>query len=139
MLPVENGYYVPGQGPADPGQAPAQTSYPAQQPAYAAPTGPTSGGATQARSAPTPTDPSDRGVTFSTPPNLPPPSGSGAQPIAPESGAAAPTSPPAPAPAACSNTCRFANNGECDDGRQGSDTDLCGAGTDCTDCGGGSL
>jgi hypothetical protein len=37
--------------------------------------------------------------------------------------------------ATCDDTCRFANNGECDDGREGSDTDVCGAGTDCADCG----
>jgi hypothetical protein len=40
------------------------------------------------------------------------------------------------APAGCDNSCRFANNGECDDGRQGSDTDVCAQGTDCNDCGG---
>lgn len=42
---------------------------------------------------------------------------------------------PQPAPAACDDSCRFANNGECDDGREGSDTDVCAPGTDCTDCG----
>lgn len=46
-----------------------------------------------------------------------------------------PAQPPQPAPAACDDSCRFARNGECDDGRQGSDTDVCAAGTDCTDCG----
>lgn len=74
------------------------------------------------------------------------------QPIAPDPGAGdalpppyspAPTTPepsqPAPPAAppqgACTDTCRFARNGECDDGRAGSDTDLCAPGTDCSDCG----
>jgi len=35
----------------------------------------------------------------------------------------------------CTNTCRFAYDGECDDGRGGSDTSYCRMGTDCTDCG----
>ena len=35
----------------------------------------------------------------------------------------------------CTNTCQHANDGECDDGRPGSITSLCGAGTDCADCG----
>lgn len=63
-------------------------------------------------------------------------------PIAPDPGAPArdpmaplPTPSQAPAQAACTDACRFANNGECDDGRPGSDTDLCAAGTDCHDCG----
>lgn len=59
-------------------------------------------------------------------------SGSGAEPIAPDPGG----EPAADLPAvACDDSCRFANNGECDDGREGSDTDLCNAGADCTDCG----
>jgi hypothetical protein len=36
---------------------------------------------------------------------------------------------------ACSNTCQYANDGECDDGGQGSVTSLCPCGTDCADCG----
>ncbi len=35
----------------------------------------------------------------------------------------------------CSNTCAFANDGDCDDGGPGSDFSLCGFGTDCADCG----
>ena len=38
----------------------------------------------------------------------------------------------------CSNTCRFAGDGECDDGREGAQTSLCTFGTDCTDCGFGT-
>ena len=34
----------------------------------------------------------------------------------------------------CNNTCRFANDGECDDGSEGSDYSLCPLGTDCADC-----
>lgn len=36
---------------------------------------------------------------------------------------------------ACSNTCRYANDGECDDGRPGGATAVCEPGTDCADCG----
>jgi hypothetical protein len=35
----------------------------------------------------------------------------------------------------CTNTCRYANDRECDDGRPGAHTALCTAGTDCNDCG----
>lgn len=36
----------------------------------------------------------------------------------------------------CEDTCRaFNNDGECDDGGENSDTDLCKIGTDCSDCG----
>ena len=35
----------------------------------------------------------------------------------------------------CSNTCDYANDGECDDGGNGSEYDLCSLGTDCDDCG----
>ncbi len=35
----------------------------------------------------------------------------------------------------CNNTCRYANDGDCDDGGPGSDYDLCDFGSDCTDCG----
>lgn len=35
----------------------------------------------------------------------------------------------------CTNTCRFANDGDCDDGGPGSDFSLCSLGTDCNDCG----
>ena len=38
----------------------------------------------------------------------------------------------------CSNTCRFAGDGECDDGREGAQTSLCTFGTDCADCGFGT-
>lgn len=37
--------------------------------------------------------------------------------------------------APCVDTCGFAHDGECDDGRPGADTDLCDPGTDCSDCG----
>jgi hypothetical protein len=35
----------------------------------------------------------------------------------------------------CENTCNAHNDGECDDGGQGSDFSKCELGTDCTDCG----
>jgi len=35
----------------------------------------------------------------------------------------------------CSDGCRFAADGECDDGRSGATTGLCALGTDCSDCG----
>ncbi|MEM1413995.1 MAG: hypothetical protein AAGH15_03805 [Myxococcota bacterium] len=35
----------------------------------------------------------------------------------------------------CSNTCEFANDGECDDGGAGAMFDVCELGTDCNDCG----
>jgi hypothetical protein len=35
----------------------------------------------------------------------------------------------------CSNSCEYARDGDCDDGGQGSDYDLCRLGTDCEDCG----
>lgn len=35
----------------------------------------------------------------------------------------------------CSNTCRTAHDGECDDGGPGSLYDICALGTDCADCG----
>lgn len=35
----------------------------------------------------------------------------------------------------CTDSCIYANDGQCDDGQPGSDTTLCSAGTDCTDCG----
>ncbi len=38
-------------------------------------------------------------------------------------------------PAGCNDTCRFSGDNECDDGRPGSYTSLCEAGTDCSDCG----
>ena len=38
-------------------------------------------------------------------------------------------------PELCSDTCRFASDGACDDGGPESDYDLCELGTDCTDCG----
>lgn len=36
---------------------------------------------------------------------------------------------------ACTNTCQYANDNECDDGRPNAHTSVCGAGTDCADCG----
>jgi hypothetical protein len=38
-------------------------------------------------------------------------------------------------PAYCTDSCRFARDGECDDGRPGAATGLCELGTDCSDCG----
>jgi hypothetical protein len=35
----------------------------------------------------------------------------------------------------CTNTCEFAGDGECDDGGDGSELDLCALGSDCDDCG----
>jgi hypothetical protein len=35
----------------------------------------------------------------------------------------------------CTNTCRYANDGDCDDGGPGSSFSLCDLGTDCNDCG----
>ena len=35
----------------------------------------------------------------------------------------------------CTNTCESANDGECDDGGEGSDWGDCAYGTDCADCG----
>jgi hypothetical protein len=37
--------------------------------------------------------------------------------------------------ALCTNTCEYANDGDCDDGGPSSDTSLCDYGTDCGDCG----
>lgn len=37
-------------------------------------------------------------------------------------------------PVYCTDTCSFAGDGECDDGRLGAATGLCTRGTDCTDC-----
>jgi hypothetical protein len=54
-------------------------------------------------------------------------------PAAQQSGQPATSAPPQQG--SCDNSCRFANNGECDDGREGSDTDVCSPGTDCSDCG----
>ena len=87
----------------------------------------------------------DPNAGLASPRRAPPPqqtSGGQAQP-APAPGyydpAAQQNGQPAPAPAApagsCDNSCRFAHNGECDDGREGSDTDVCSPGTDCDDCG----
>lgn len=36
---------------------------------------------------------------------------------------------------ACTESCRFSNDGDCDDGGPGSDFNVCGLGTDCLDCG----
>ncbi|MFK7986977.1 MAG: hypothetical protein AB8I08_13210 [Sandaracinaceae bacterium] len=49
----------------------------------------------------------------------------------------APAPGPTPTPAAegCSDTCRYANDGECDDGGPGASYAACALGTDCGDCG----
>jgi serine/threonine-protein kinase len=66
--------------------------------------------------------------------------GSGLVPVAPGRGVARTAAPTTPGPAtaarggACINTCRFANDGECDDGRPGANTSLCARDTDCNDC-----
>jgi hypothetical protein len=35
----------------------------------------------------------------------------------------------------CTDTCAFNNDGQCDDGGEDSDFDVCELGTDCADCG----
>jgi hypothetical protein len=42
---------------------------------------------------------------------------------------------PASSGGGCTNTCRSANDGECDDGGPRSQYDVCALGTDCADCG----
>ena len=54
---------------------------------------------------------------------------SGCDMLAPQS------NPPTAGGGLCTNTCPYAGDGECDDGGAGSLYDLCGLGTDCTDCG----
>lgn len=46
----------------------------------------------------------------------------------------APFEPPPPDPN-CNDTCEFAFDGQCDDGRESAATSTCPAGSDCTDCG----
>lgn len=46
-----------------------------------------------------------------------------------------PAAPAAPASGRCDNTCRTANDNECDDGGPGSLYSVCALGTDCNDCG----
>lgn len=41
----------------------------------------------------------------------------------------------APPPNLCTDTCKWRNDNECDDGGHNSDYDVCRYGTDCTDCG----
>lgn len=57
--------------------------------------------------------------------------------LGPASGPLANPRPPTPPaqPAACSNTCEYAFDDECDDGSPGAVTDFCAPATDCTDCG----
>lgn len=115
--------YGPQQYGAQPGYQPYGQPAPGQQAAN--PPATTSGA-----------QPQGNGVVMAPPYQT----GQGAQPIAPAPNTSAPpppTSTPAPTSAACVNTCRFANNGECDDGRPNSDTDMCDSGTDCGDCGPG--
>jgi len=40
-----------------------------------------------------------------------------------------------PSPTGCDNTCSDANDGFCDDGGPRSESNFCGLGTDCADCG----
>jgi hypothetical protein len=40
-----------------------------------------------------------------------------------------------PPAALCTDTCRYAGDGQCDDGGPGADFSLCRIGTDCADCG----
>jgi len=35
----------------------------------------------------------------------------------------------------CANSCPFNHDGQCDDGGEGSDSDVCELGSDCADCG----
>lgn len=137
------GGLVVGCGPA-PGYGPDGRMYPTT-PASAPPgpgyyggnTGAGSGGYAQPNQPPyggygygpqTQAPPAYSGSGADAPPAADPSAyGASAEPIAPDPSGA----PPA---AVCDDSCRFANNGECDDGRDGSDTDLCAAGTDCTDC-----
>ena len=44
----------------------------------------------------------------------------------------------APPPRGCADTCRFAADGECDDGGPGAQYEECAYGTDCADCGPGT-
>lgn len=46
-----------------------------------------------------------------------------------------PTPSPAPSGAMCTDTCTWAGDGECDDGRPGAITGVCPLGSDCMDCG----
>merc|ERR1712054_679427 len=39
----------------------------------------------------------------------------------------------------CDNTCKYSNDGDCDDGGAGSSYDFCDIGTDCVDCGKGRV
>jgi len=39
----------------------------------------------------------------------------------------------------CKNTCKYSNDGDCDDGGAGSSYDFCDIGTDCADCGKGRV
>ena len=41
---------------------------------------------------------------------------------------------PSEPPVVCNDSCRYAFDGECDDGQGGSETQLCASGTDCADC-----
>ncbi|MGE0789791.1 MAG: hypothetical protein AB7S26_29225 [Sandaracinaceae bacterium] len=54
---------------------------------------------------------------------------------APPSETPADPTPADPMPALCSDTCTYANDGECDDGGPGSTYSDCALGTDCGDCG----
>jgi len=66
----------------------------------------------------------------------PPPSPSPSPPPRPRP----PPPPPSPSPpplaaSDCTETCRYASDGDCDDGGPGAEYTLCSLGTDCTDCG----
>lgn len=50
-------------------------------------------------------------------------------------GLTASSAPPPPAGSLCTDTCRDAGDGWCDDGGEGSDYSICALGTDCGDCG----
>lgn len=67
---------------------------------------------------------------------LPPPPASPAPPVTPTSPRSPPASPPpANPPGICDDSCRYANDGECDDGGDDAHFWLCPHGSDCTDCG----
>lgn len=42
---------------------------------------------------------------------------------------------PVPEGPSCTNTCEYADDGDCDDGGPGSDFSICAFGSDCNDCG----
>lgn len=64
--------------------------------------------------------------------------GTGRSPTQTAGGGSSTQTPQQTQPAECSNSCEFAFDAECDDGRPGADADVCAPGTDCGDCGSSS-